>query len=61
MAQISSDTAELFPGDNLALAMTTLGNIANLYTKATLPPTYSPNALLSANVEYGNNGNQATS
>jgi hypothetical protein len=58
--QISSDTAEMFPGDNIAVATTILGNIANLYTTISLPPTYSPNTLLEAHITYGNNGNQTT-
>jgi hypothetical protein len=59
--QISSDTTEIFPEDNIALATTLLGDIANLYTTVSMVPNYTPNALLNAIVVYGNNGNQTTS
>ncbi|MDR2415921.1 MAG: DUF11 domain-containing protein [Candidatus Peribacteria bacterium] len=43
------------------MATTAFGNIANLYTTASLPALYSPGTTLTAQIAYGNNGNQTTS
>ncbi|GHV26141.1 hypothetical protein FACS1894176_06260 [Bacteroidia bacterium] len=61
LAQISSDTIELNETDNTAIATTTLGTVANLYTTAQLTSTYTPNATLNATITYGNDGNRTAS
>jgi hypothetical protein len=60
MVQITSTTAELNPADNIATATTVIANVANLYTTANLPAHYSPGTTITAQIGYGNNGNQTT-
>ena len=61
LVRISSDTIELNESDNTAIAATTLGTVANLYTTANITPNYSPNTTLNATITYGNDGNRTAS
>lgn len=58
--EISSSTAEDRPEDNKAIAITTLGEVANLFTKLELSPRYTPNGEVKIILNYGNNGNKNT-
>lgn len=58
--EISSSTAEDRPEDNKAIAITTLGEVANLFTNLELSPRYTPNGEVKIILNYGNNGNKNT-